>query len=223
MNASSSSYLLRHNDYDSQVLVNVFFLVAGLVSSSNTAVSLGGTTIPGPPSSGDLSVIAGDTLKLHFAPPASDGESLVHIAFAALGDNSNELCSLNLKHVCKHENIIVFVLFAYAISCIFCSIMDSIRLHSLKHVLVAGGTIVTSYRVEWDTAPPVPEVQSISTLLDLGPNEIQTLQTRAAHSDEVQVVRTRAVAKPEIQTFVSGAAPLETLQGFFRIGFDTRS
>jgi hypothetical protein len=40
-----------------------------------------------------------------------------------------------------------------------------------------GGAQITSYTVDWDTDPGVPEVQTISSTTQIGPNEVQTVTT----------------------------------------------
>ena len=81
-----------------------------------------------------------------------------------------------------------------------------------------GGALLTSYRVEWDPAAAVPEVQLVTTALQTGPNEVQRVQTLAAPVYEVQTITTSAASAPSIQTVrcaavgaarcFPGAAPL---------------
>jgi hypothetical protein len=52
-----------------------------------------------------------------------------------------------------------------------------------------GGSEITSYAIEWDTEPGIDEQQTIQLQTWIGPNEIQTITTKATHRDEVQVVR----------------------------------
>lgn len=63
-----------------------------------------------------------------------------------------------------------------------------------------GGALLTSYRVEWDPAAAVPEVQLVTTALQTGPNEVQRVQTLAAPQYEVQTITTSAASAPSIQT-----------------------
>ncbi len=83
-----------------------------------------------------------------------------------------------------------------------------------------GGSQVTSYRIDWDTEPGVREVQNLRTTPNLGPNEIQTIQTSAQDIDEVQSFHTRALTIPEVQVVTTYANPLETLGGSFTLAFD---
>lgn len=83
-----------------------------------------------------------------------------------------------------------------------------------------GGSAVTSYRVEWDTAPGVREVQQITTDVFLGPNDVQTITSAAATVYEVQSVTTSATPMPAIQTIKSTADMHETIGGTFTLGID---
>lgn len=62
-----------------------------------------------------------------------------------------------------------------------------------------GGSAINSYKVEWDTDPGVQEVQSITTSVYLGPNEIQSITTSATDINAVQTVGVFATAVPEVQ------------------------
>ena len=80
-----------------------------------------------------------------------------------------------------------------------------------------GGSEVTSYSIEWDTKPPVEEVQLITTSTDTGPNEVQTVTTSATHVDEVQVIRTVGDDVNEVQTVRTTTSLGETLAGYFSL------
>jgi len=84
-----------------------------------------------------------------------------------------------------------------------------------------GGSEVTSYSIEWDTKPPVDEVQVITTSTDTGPNEVQTVTTSATHVDEVQVIRTVGDDVDEVQTVRTTTSLGETLAGYFSLVYDT--
>lgn len=86
-----------------------------------------------------------------------------------------------------------------------------------------GGSAVTSYRVEWDTAPGVREEQTIATDVWLGANDVQTITSTATTVNEVQTFITTATAKPSIQTITSTASAFETIGGTFTIGITTAS
>ena len=77
--------------------------------------------------------------------------------------------------------------------------------------------------MEYDTDPGVREIQVIKTDVYLGPNEIQTIRTKATHIDEVQVVRTTADNVDEVQSIsTSAAAPNgKVMSGWFTVVFDT--
>ena len=79
---------------------------------------------------------------------------------------------------------------------------------------------MTSYRVEWDTNPPVLEVQSVRTMQSLGPTQIQRITTSAPDVDEVQSVHLRASLVNEVQVVKTSAALYETLGGSFALSFN---
>ena len=83
-----------------------------------------------------------------------------------------------------------------------------------------GGAEVTSYQVDWDTEPGMYEVQTISTESWIGPNEVQTVTTKAEHRDEVQVVRTTATDYDEIQIIKTSANNDNKLGGWFTLQYD---
>ena len=83
-----------------------------------------------------------------------------------------------------------------------------------------GGAAITSYRVDWDTAPGTREVQVVSSSINTGPNEIQTIFTTCADVDEIQTVTTQippAAVKQEIQQVVVSNAGT----GYFTLVLDT--
>ena len=70
-----------------------------------------------------------------------------------------------------------------------------------------GGVAISSYKVEWDTDPGVQEVQTITTSVYVGPNEIQEISTSADDVPEVQTITTAATEVREVQRItVTGAA-----------------
>jgi hypothetical protein len=87
-----------------------------------------------------------------------------------------------------------------------------------------GGSEITSYAIEWDTEPGIDEQQTIQLQTWIGPNEIQTITTKATHRDEVQVVRSTAEDEDEIQIIkTSGLTDpnnLNQLGGWFTIQYD---
>ena len=85
-----------------------------------------------------------------------------------------------------------------------------------------GGSRVTSYRIDYDVAPPVGEVQTITTSLNTGPNEVQSVTTRIARVAEVQLVRIVAAAAPSVQAVTTSASMGETLGGGFSLSVDMR-
>ena len=91
----------------------------------------------------------------------------------------------------------------------------------LTEPLSDNGAEVTSCAVEWDTEPGVREVQSITTTLNLGPNEIQTVSSSADNIPEVKIIHTQATEVDEVQTITTYANPGETLSGTFTVTFDT--
>lgn len=54
-------------------------------------------------------------------------------------------------------------------------------------------------QVEWDTDPGIREVQWIRTYADTGPNEIQSITTRASDTDEVQRLTVSSNETLEVQ------------------------
>jgi hypothetical protein len=80
-----------------------------------------------------------------------------------------------------------------------------------------GGAAVQSYKVDWDTAPGVREVQVVRTSVNTGPNEVQTISTHCNDIDEVQTVSTAATPVLEVQrVVVSGSTG-----GYFTLQLDT--
>ncbi len=65
-------------------------------------------------------------------------------------------------------------------------------------------------QVEWDTAAGTPEVQEISTLLNLKANEVQTITTMADDVNEVQVITTSATPYGEVQSITVSPFPGES-------------
>lgn len=55
-----------------------------------------------------------------------------------------------------------------------------------------NGVEVTSCAIEWDTEPGVRQVQAITTTVDLGPNEIQTISSTADNEQEIKILHTVA-------------------------------
>ena len=84
-----------------------------------------------------------------------------------------------------------------------------------------GGALATSYRVEWDTAPHTPEVQTVTTQVYTGPNGVQRLTSYAATRYEVQAFRTVADAAYDVQSVRTLAALGESLAGSFTLLLDT--
>ena len=78
----------------------------------------------------------------------------------------------------------------------------------------------TRYLVEWDTAPAVPEVQTVTTSIYTGPNAAQVVSTHTAWAPEVQIVRTLASPLSSVQTVTTSAALGEALTGSFTLLVD---
>ena len=70
---------------------------------------------------------------------------------------------------------------------------------NIRPPLTDGGAAITSYKVDWDSDPGVHEVQTISTSVFTGPNEIQTITSSALVKPEVQIVTTSSNNIPEVQ------------------------
>lgn len=64
-------------------------------------------------------------------------------------------------------------------------------------------------KVEWDTAGGVPEVQQITSSLNLGTNEVQTITTSVEDIDEIQVITTSAISHSEVQSITVSPIPGE--------------
>ena len=86
-----------------------------------------------------------------------------------------------------------------------------------------GGQAVTAYEIQWDTEPGIREIQTISTVVNIQPNEIQVVETYATHEDEVQTVKTTATDVDEIQTIVVSSTLSSDIGGSFTIVFDDSS
>ncbi|KAJ0394774.1 hypothetical protein ATCC90586_000434 [Pythium insidiosum] len=84
-----------------------------------------------------------------------------------------------------------------------------------------GGAPISAYVVDWDPSPGTRETQVVTTAVNTGANEVQTVQSFAQDVDEVQEVATSATAIPEVQTITTTAAPGETLGGVFTLSLDT--
>ena len=80
-----------------------------------------------------------------------------------------------------------------------------------------GGSAIHSYKVEWDTDPGLPEIQTLTTSTYTGPNEIQSITTYASDINEVQVVKTFATEIQEVQR----VKITEAEDGFFFLELDT--
>jgi hypothetical protein len=65
-----------------------------------------------------------------------------------------------------------------------------------------SGLAINSYKVEWDTDPGVLEVQSISTSIHTGPNEIQSISLNAVRIPETQNINMYATAIQEVQIVI---------------------
>jgi hypothetical protein len=85
-----------------------------------------------------------------------------------------------------------------------------------------GGSLATSYRVEWDARPHIAEVQTVTTQVYTGPNEVQRIESFMPKTIyEVQAIRTLADPYYEIQTVRTVAALGETLAGSFTLLIDS--
>ena len=82
-----------------------------------------------------------------------------------------------------------------------------------------GGSPILSYEVDWDTNPGRREVQSITTSVFLGPNEIQSVTTKAMAIEEVQFIASSATPVAEVQSITVSSATA----GYFFIELDTSS
>ena len=74
-----------------------------------------------------------------------------------------------------------------------------------------GGSPITAYTIEWDKEEGGPEVQRISTALDLGANEVQSITTTIEDVNEIQIVRTSATPRGEVQTITVSPPPGESI------------
>jgi hypothetical protein len=82
-----------------------------------------------------------------------------------------------------------------------------------------GGAAVDSYQLQWDTNPGVQEVQTVTTGVYVGPNQIQSITTSAVPVDEVQTIKLFATPVREVQVIhVSQATG-----GYFFLQLDTSS
>jgi len=86
-----------------------------------------------------------------------------------------------------------------------------------------GGQAITAYEIQWDTEPGIREIQEISTVVNIQPNEVQVVKTAAIHEDEVQTIRTTADDVDEIQTIVVSSTFSNDIGGSFTIVFDDSS
>ena len=86
-----------------------------------------------------------------------------------------------------------------------------------------GGSMVTSYTVEWDTNPGVPEIQEIRTQTYTNANEVQTISTTFEEAEmEIQTVSTSSTFLPAIQSVTTSANPENVLSGEFTLELDLR-
>jgi len=79
-----------------------------------------------------------------------------------------------------------------------------------------GGSAVHSYKVEWDDDPGTREVQTISTSVYAGPNEVQSITLSAPSYDEIQVLRTTSSIIFEVQKITVSDAS----SGYFFLELD---
>ena len=76
---------------------------------------------------------------------------------------------------------------------------------------------MTAYEIEWDPKPHTPEVQTIKTEVNTGPNEVVIFTTSATHVDEVQFIRTTASDVNEVQQIKL----TNVASGYYTVKFDT--
>ncbi len=93
----------------------------------------------------------------------------------------------------------------------------------LLYLLVDINDLYFSFLVDWDRKQGQHEIQSITTSINTGPNEIQRLSTTADFIQEQKIIRTYAEDIDEIQTITTVANPFEKLAGNFTVVFDTTS
>jgi hypothetical protein len=79
--------------------------------------------------------------------------------------------------------------------------------------------LLHAVQFEWDTNPGRREVQSISTSVFTGANEIQEVTTSMPDWDEVQIITTSATPLPEVQVITLIGAS----DGYFFLELDTTS
>ena len=89
--------------------------------------------------------------------------------------------------------------------------------------LTDGGQEVTAYEIQWDTEPGIREIQTISTHVTTGPNEIQTITLTATHQDEIQTVTTSSDDVNEVQTITVSSTLSTDIGGTYTIVFDDSS
>jgi len=82
-----------------------------------------------------------------------------------------------------------------------------------------GGSIINSYKLEWDPDPGVQEIQSIKTFINTKPFEIQSITTSTDAINEVQVVKSSATAVPEVQSITV----VKATSGFYFLELNTSS
>ena len=88
--------------------------------------------------------------------------------------------------------------------------------------LTDGGQEVTA-EIQWDTEPGIREIQTISTQVTTGPNEIQSITTTATHIDEVQTITTTSNDVNEVQTITVSSTLSTDIGGTYTIVFDDSS
>jgi len=89
--------------------------------------------------------------------------------------------------------------------------------------LTDGGQEVTAYEIQWDTEPGIREIQTISTQVTTGPNEIQSITITATHIDEVQTITTSSNDVNEVQTITVSSTLSTDIGGSYTIVFDDSS
>lgn len=82
-----------------------------------------------------------------------------------------------------------------------------------------GGSPILSYEVDWDTNPGQREVQSITTTVYLGPNEVQSVTTYATAIEELQFITSSATPVAAVQSITVSSATA----GYFFVELDTSS